>query len=171
MTNLERLDHVLDQARDKAQHLENSQTADAIGDLIKAIDLLTEIVTDLQNNEKYMEIKTKLREITWLSAMPNVGSFFNEIVDLTPNHGYGCGYVGVSTEHPWYGKHCDDIEADIHGGLTWSEDHVGDDPKDGYWWVGFDTAHYGDNMVNCDKQYCLDQIEKLKQQALDAIKK
>jgi hypothetical protein len=51
MTNLERLDHVLDQARDKAQHLENSQTADAIGDLIKAIDLLTEIVTDLQKND------------------------------------------------------------------------------------------------------------------------
>jgi hypothetical protein len=51
MTNLERLNHVLDQARDKAQHLENRRTSDAIGDLIKAIDLLTEIVTDLQEND------------------------------------------------------------------------------------------------------------------------
>lgn len=119
-----------------------------------------------------MEIKTKLVEITWLKPQKNdlVVSLLNDIGDFTLDHGYGCGYVGVPPEHPWYGKNYDDINASVHGGLTWSDDHVGKDPADGYWWVGFDTAHYGDNSVSCDEQYCWDQIEQLKQQALNAIK-
>jgi len=100
-----------------------------------------------------MEIKTKLRGYT-----------------IGRKSGYGCGYVGVPTEHPWYGKDYDQIDADVHGGLTWSADYVGGDPKDGYWWIGFDTAHSEDNMVNCGKQYCIDQIESLKQQALKIVK-
>lgn len=51
MTKLERLDHVLDQARDKAQHLENSQTADIVADLIHSIDLLADIVANLQKDD------------------------------------------------------------------------------------------------------------------------
>lgn len=58
-----------------------------------------------------------------------------------------CGYLGVYPAHPWYGKHYDAIEAQVHGGLTYSSD--GHDcypmavPVD-IWWVGFDCAHYND---------------------------
>jgi hypothetical protein len=102
-----------------------------------------------------MEIKTKLIPITWLKRMP---------------HGYGCGYIGVPPEHPWYGKSYNELEVSIHGGLTYSENSVGKEAPDGYWWLGFDTAHLGDNKYSCDEQYCLNQIEKLKQQALKVIK-
>lgn len=65
-----------------------------------------------------------------------------------------CGYVGVPSDHPWYGK--DDVEqadgswVDVHGGLTFSGPcqaggkvcHIvepgGDDDV---WWQGFDCAH------------------------------
>ena len=98
-----------------------------------------------------MEIKTKLVPITWLPT-------------IIP-HGYGCGYIGVPPEHPWYGKHYDDLpNVGVHGGLTYSNNNVNHQLPDGYWWIGFDTAHYGDNIQNCDEQYCLHQIELLKLQ-------
>jgi len=69
-----------------------------------------------------------------------------------------CGYVGVAEGHPWFGKDYDDVDAECHGGLTFSnfcqphEDnpergicHIVDDEEDGHvWWVGFDCAHSGD---------------------------
>ena len=65
-----------------------------------------------------------------------------------------CGYVGVGPDHPWHGKHYDDIDADVHGGLTYSnkcqetateDDGICHVPEPGrehdIWWVGFDCAH------------------------------
>jgi hypothetical protein len=101
-----------------------------------------------------MKIETKLVPITWLPGM---------------THGYACGYVGVPEGHPWYKKDYDDIDVDVHGGLTWSDDHVGNDAPDGLWWVGFDTAHYNDNTCNCDEAYCEHEVESLKRQALEAV--
>src|SRR5574339_539175 len=34
--------------------------------------------------------------------------------------GSWCGYVGVPEDHPWYDKGYDEIEAYVHGGLTFS---------------------------------------------------
>lgn len=65
--------------------------------------------------------------------------------------GAWCGYVGVGPDHPFHGKSYDDIDVDVHGGLTYADKcggsicHV---PKPGMpadvWWFGFDTAHSGD---------------------------
>ena len=44
------------------------------------------------------------------------------------------GYATVPAGHPWTGKNYDDIDVDIHGGLTFGRDG----------WIGFDTAHLGD---------------------------
>jgi hypothetical protein len=52
-----------------------------------------------------------------------------------------CGYVRVPDGHPWHGKHYDDIDAKVHGGLTFSGKLRAD--MDG-WWIGFDCAHSGD---------------------------
>lgn len=61
-----------------------------------------------------------------------------------------CGYVGVPEGHPWHGKHSNDVDADCHGGLSYSGPcqeggkicHV---PQAGesetVWWLGFDCAH------------------------------
>jgi hypothetical protein len=68
-----------------------------------------------------------------------------------------CGYVGVAAGHPWYEKDYDDVDADVHGGLTYSnfcqDDiieshsicHVPDEGEpEKVWWLGFDCGHYDD---------------------------
>lgn len=82
--------------------------------------------------------------------------------------GWANGYVGVPDGHPWYQKGYDDIEAAVHGGLTYAQFN----PKFGerLWWVGFDTMHYNDNRDSCDEQYVLGEVESLKQQAITAAK-
>jgi|SRR5579884_668190 len=59
--------------------------------------------------------------------------------------GYRCGYVRVPRGHPWHGKDFDQIDADVHGGLTFAEaDAECDKGSDDGWWIGFDCAHAGD---------------------------
>lgn len=110
-----------------------------------------------------MNIQTILRPITWLTGM---------------RHGYACGYVGVPESHPWHGK--SDMELPdivIHGGVTWSDGYITDDKgvqqpnPENLWWIGFDTAHGGDNEINCDKQYCEEQLASLLKQAEEAVGK
>lgn len=51
ITKFERFDQALDRAKENAQRLENSQTADIIADLIHSIDLLADIVANLQKDD------------------------------------------------------------------------------------------------------------------------
>jgi hypothetical protein len=60
--------------------------------------------------------------------------------------GVRCGYVRIPGAHPWFEKDCSDIEAEVHGGLTFAkhgkacETHGAKDE----WWIGFDCGHGGD---------------------------
>lgn len=71
--------------------------------------------------------------------------------------GHWCGYVGVTADHPHFGKSYETPDVDVHGGLTFAdacspgetEDrgicHVpGIGEPDHVWWFGFDCAHSGD---------------------------
>jgi hypothetical protein len=77
---------------------------------------------------------------------------------MVRNHlGSWCGYVGVPPGHRWHGVRYQDIDVEVHGGLTFSDRcqegapeemavcHV---PLDGrpadVWWLGFDTGHFSD---------------------------
>lgn len=70
------------------------------------------------------------------------------------HRGYGgawCGYVGLSPGHPHHGKHYTNVDADVHGGLTYAEHcsgHICHQPKPGepedIWWLGFDCNHSTD---------------------------
>lgn len=52
-----------------------------------------------------------------------------------------CGYVGVPRGHLIYKVHYDRVDAFVHGGLTFGRmDRI----KSGYYYVGFDCAHYND---------------------------
>lgn len=68
--------------------------------------------------------------------------------------GNWCGYVGVPPGHALHGKDYNDVDAGVHGGLTFADAcHPGDTeahgichvPGDGepehVWWFGFDCAH------------------------------
>jgi hypothetical protein len=60
--------------------------------------------------------------------------------------GYRCGYVRVPPGHPWHGRDYDDVDASVHGGLTFAQPdlHCGKGGADDAWWLGFDCAHCGD---------------------------
>ena len=71
--------------------------------------------------------------------------------------GAWCGYVGVPQGHPAYGVDYNDVDADVHCGLTYSNKcqgrpkeesvcHIpGVGETDDVWWLGFDCMHGWDN--------------------------
>lgn len=65
--------------------------------------------------------------------------------------GAWCGYVGVPPGHPYHGKGYDEVEVEVHWGLTYANAcrgpicHVpAPGESDDVWWLGFDCAHAGD---------------------------
>lgn len=55
--------------------------------------------------------------------------------------GIWCGYVGLNQHHPCYQMPYDDINAEVHGGLTFGAMGNGKKRPKGYYWIGFDCGH------------------------------
>ena len=92
--------------------------------------------------------------------------------------GYANGYVAIPKNHPLYGASYDDVDIDIHGGLTF-EGETDDFKKcikrdnielldgelpDGYWVFGFDTLHFMDTVATCSREWCIAEAGRLKKQ-------
>jgi len=85
--------------------------------------------------------------------------------------GHLCGYIQVDADHPWYGKDYDNVDAEVHGGLTYCTSSG---------WFGFDCAHAGDLVprmydlipdsgeVYRDMGYVVGELIKLAKQAKEA---
>lgn len=59
-----------------------------------------------------------------------------------------CCYIGLDENNKFYGVSYLDIDLDVHGGLTYSDNlfHViGNSDR---WYIGWDYAHYGDRFGN-----------------------
>jgi len=108
--------------------------------------------------------------------------------------GAWCGYVGVSKSHVAFEKFYDDVDVDVHGGLTFAskcQSHDGDQETlacntichivdegedDDVWWLGFDCAHWqdfmpsspmnihGSGVVYRTQQYVTSEVERLAKQ-------
>lgn len=115
-------------------------------------------------------------------------------VETFESHGFRCvigaggpslqnfnGYLAVEEGHPWHGLHYDDIDCEVHGGLTWSEPRLPWETKpdgEGRHWVGFDTCHAGDLVpammthfpgeVFRDEEYVRRELNDLAEQAARA---
>ena len=74
-----------------------------------------------------------------------------------PRSGVWCGYVGVAPDHRFYEVDYNDVDADVHGGLTYADlCQPESDPAcgichipepgtpDHLWWLGFDCNHAWD---------------------------
>ena len=84
----------------------------------------------------------------------------------------------VPSNHPWFCQNYDDIEANVHGGITFS-----DYGPDFFWKVGFDMAHVGDIIPSMfftdavimhndsykDMEYVFNELEDLSRQAKDLL--
>ena len=88
--------------------------------------------------------------------------------------GWGNGYVLLPKGHPCYGMDYDSIhnkyDIDVHYGLTfagsasnfdWKEIRKEDKDK---WMIGFDTAHYGDNLKKWPKEAVQKEADNLLKQ-------
>jgi hypothetical protein len=63
--------------------------------------------------------------------------------------GFRCGYVRVPPTHPMFEKGYDDLDVDVHGGLTFAELEPCTEHEDGQgYWFGFDCCHAGDEMYD-----------------------
>lgn len=78
---------------------------------------------------------------------------------LRNHHGNWCGYAAVPPGHPRHGTGYDDVEVDVHGGLTYAgpcEGLICHVPKPGepddVYWFGFDCCHAGDFSPGMDTQ-------------------
>ena len=73
------------------------------------------------------------------------------------NHmGYRCGYVCIPVGHPWHGRRTEDIDASVHGGLTFAKPVEKHKHLETGYWIGFDCAHGGDNP---DPKHMTPEIE------------
>lgn len=84
--------------------------------------------------------------------------------------GWGNGYVIIPEGHKLNGVHYDNIDVDVHYGLTFSEPAKSldwaeiSDEDSGGWIVGFDTLHYGDDINKWPMEAVEAETERLKEQ-------
>ena len=57
--------------------------------------------------------------------------------------GHRCGYVGAPPGNRLYKVEDDDLDLEVHGGVTYCGHHKLFETS-GEWWFGFACAHYGD---------------------------
>lgn len=134
-----------------------------------------------------MDVKDKIKVIPFI-----VENKFEECKSL--ECGFANGYVAIPPTNKDWGKFYENIDANIHGGLTYSEPYLkreylksknkpfnkdnwerclygkpiyltlNNEIPDDWWVVGFDTFHYGDNKATCDINFCISETLKLAEQ-------
>ena len=83
--------------------------------------------------------------------------------------GNWCGYVGVAEGHTAFQKGYEDVDADVHGGLTYADFCEGEPGEgichlpeagepDRVWWLGFDCAHGWDRRPGDEARWKHDPI-------------
>lgn len=93
--------------------------------------------------ERYKEDKTKLNNEGYYSFLYKS---FKGLIFLNPLSGCLNGYVVIPLGHRLYRKYYDDINLEVHGGLTFSGDNF--IQENGEYMIGFDTGHHKDLIPN-----------------------
>lgn len=93
--------------------------------------------------------------------------FFYYIINLGF---FPTAYIRIPESHIVYGKHYDDIEINVHGGLTYSKDHlyVENEQRIEGWFIGWDYGHCGDyagyyermGIVSDEKKWTTEEIKR-----------
>lgn len=88
------------------------------------------------------------------------------------HHGSLCGYVGIGSDHPFFGRDTDTLDGlDVHGGVTFAREcqegkqsesicHIPDAGEpDHMFWIGFDCSHAGDTCPATEDGLIFDREE------------
>jgi len=95
--------------------------------------------------EPEMQIKLLIQERPW-EHEPDREEWVHELTGYKctvwrhPTLGSLNGYVAIPKGHRVWGKGYDDVDVEVHGGLTYADE----DKETGEWVFGFDCAHGGD---------------------------
>lgn len=95
--------------------------------------------------EPEMQIKLLIQERPW-EHEPDREEWVHELTGYKctvwrhPTLGHLCGYVAIPKGHRVWGKGYDDVDVEVHGGLTYADE----DKETGEWVFGFDCSHGGD---------------------------
>jgi hypothetical protein len=96
-----------------------------------------------------------LREGPWTGEPDFIAWSWGSIACVAKRHSLGawCGFVGLPSGHPWWGKEWIEPPPDVHGGLSFSGTWDGFGPLDslGLWWLGFDCLHVHDYVPYADQ--------------------
>ena len=69
--------------------------------------------------------------------------------------GHRCGYVGLPKEHKYNDKDYDEIDVNVHGGLTFAGKGRKYPVDDDRYYIGFDCAYYNDKKdLKLMKELC-----------------
>jgi hypothetical protein len=81
--------------------------------------------------------------VEWIDSATNLPCLIVRNREL----GHLCGYVGVPSSHPCFGRDYDEVDCEVHGGLTYANECSGEichKANQEVWWFGFDCAHLFD---------------------------
>lgn len=91
--------------------------------------------------------------------------------------GHRCGYVGIAKDSPLAGKNYDNVDVDVHGGLTFGKANPKYPVESDLFWFGYDCAHAGDLVPGLGYsdsedeertlEYCIDECESLAKQLME----
>lgn len=87
--------------------------------------------------------------------------------DMTDNRTYFNGYIVLPKNSKFYGKEYNFIneEIEVHGGFTFSEFVVDE------YTIGFDTAHYFDNVTTQNVDFVLEELRNAVDQIIESENK
>ena len=101
--------------------------------------------------DKHIEHGVEVTRIDGIFPIFLVENLMNDMVfgDIIISYGWGYGYVGIPSWHPYYKNDYNEIPIDCHGGLTYGNL----DEDEDLWVIGFDTCHSGDDKIKCSKEF------------------
>lgn len=82
-------------------------------------------------------------------------------------------YIEIPKDNKLFKKHYDNIDLDVHGGLTYSDSvlFISENEKaEGEWFIGWDYAHWNDYAGFYDEMNFISQYYKLKKWTTEEIK-
>lgn len=113
-------------------------------------------------NLKYLNVSYD--DLSEFFKLNNIESFWITAKSVFDSGGWGQGYVRIVEGHPLYEVEYYDYEVNepyVHGGITWSEWGLPNGENKDYWYIGFDTQHYGDNIEIWNKKAVIDETINL----------
>ena len=94
----------------------------------------------------YTEMKEMKYQANRKIEVLSTGFCFGLLYYILSLGSHPVAYINIPKNHKYYKKEYDEINIDVHGGLTYSSNnlYISETKKIEGWFIGWDYAHYGD---------------------------